>query len=81
MLRPDQALPHQCQYCIPAHKIQAIEAGATEEEIKIAIEIAANVARGSTLFYGNEYDPNDLKKEIKTENFYKNLNSETKINN
>ncbi|MBC21701.1 MAG: hypothetical protein CMG54_02260 [Candidatus Marinimicrobia bacterium] len=46
----------KCQYCIPAHKQFALDAGATEEEIKIAVNIAAHVASGSTLFYGNEFD-------------------------
>ena len=55
----------KCQYCIPAHKIAAIDAGATEEEIKIAINIAADVAMGSTLFYGNEFDLDEFKSELK----------------
>ncbi len=55
----------KCQYCIPYHKNAALEAGATEEEVKIAINIAADVASGSTLLYGNEYDLETFKKELK----------------
>ena len=54
----------KCQYCIPAHKIAAIDAGATEEEIKIAINVAADVAMGSTLFYGNEFNLDEFKSEL-----------------
>ena len=45
----------KCEYCIPAQKILAEKAGATEEEMKIAVQIAAEVARFSTLLYGNEW--------------------------
>lgn len=55
---------YKCQYCIPFHKSAAKEAGATDEEIKIAINIAADVAGGSTLLYGNEYDLESFKKEL-----------------
>ena len=54
----------KCQYCIPAHKQFALDAGATEEEIKIAVNIAAHVASGSTLFYGNEFDLELFKKQL-----------------
>ena len=54
----------KCQYCIPAHKQFALDAGATEEEIKIAVNIAAHVASGSTLFYGNEFDLELFKKGL-----------------
>ena len=33
----------------------AKKAGATEEEMKITVQIAAEVARVSTLLYGNEW--------------------------
>lgn len=46
----------KCAYCIPYHIAQAKRLGATEEEIKTAILIAADVMRMSTLFYGNEFD-------------------------
>ena len=58
----------KCQYCIPAHKKFAIDAGATEEQIKIAVNIAAHVAGGSTLFYGNEFDLDLFKKELDKNN-------------
>ena len=54
----------KCQYCIPAHKQFALDAGAAEEEIKIAVNIAAHVASGSTLFYGNEFDLELFKKQL-----------------
>ncbi len=46
----------KCLYCIPYHLAEARRLGATEEEIKTAILIAADVMRMSTLFYGNEFD-------------------------
>ena len=36
-------------------------AGATEDEIKAAVFIAAEVARFSTLLYGNEFGMDNLK--------------------
>lgn len=45
----------KCEYCIPAQKLLAKKAGATEEEMKITVQIAAEVARFSTLLYGNEW--------------------------
>ena len=46
----------KCDYCIPYHISEAKRLGATDEEIKTAILIAADVMRMSTLFYGNEFD-------------------------
>ena len=46
----------KCQYCIPYHIAQAKRLGATEDEIKSAIMIAADVMRMSNMFYGNELD-------------------------
>ena len=46
----------KCAYCIPYHISEAKRLGATKEEIKTAILIAADVMKMSTLFYGNEFD-------------------------
>jgi len=46
----------KCVYCIPAHTNMAKAAGATDEEIKTAVAIAADVALKSALLYGNQYD-------------------------
>lgn len=52
----------KCEYCIPAHKSMAVAAGASEEEIKTAIAIAADVALYSSMLYGSEYDMEKFKK-------------------
>ena len=39
----------KCVYCIPAHTAFARAAGATEEEIKTAVAIAADVALNSSM--------------------------------
>ena len=52
----------KCEYCIPAHKSMAVAAGASEEEIKTAIAIAADVALNSSMLYGSEYDMEKFKK-------------------
>jgi AhpD family alkylhydroperoxidase len=46
----------KCVYCIPAHAAFARAAGATVEEIKTAVAIAADVALNSSMLYGNQYD-------------------------
>ena len=46
----------KCVYCIPAHAAFARAACATEEEIKTAVAIAADVALNSSMLYGNQYD-------------------------
>ena len=46
----------KCVYCIPAHAAFARAAGATEEEIKTAVAIAADVALNSSMLYGNQFD-------------------------
>ena len=46
----------KCGYCIPAHAAFARAAGATEEEIKTAVAIAADVALNSSMLYGNQFD-------------------------
>ena len=51
----------KCEYCITAQVIMAKQAGATDDEIKAAIQIAAEVARFSILLYGNEFGQDNLK--------------------
>lgn len=51
----------KCEYCITAQVHMAKAAGATDDEIKAAIFIAAEVARFSTLLYGNEFGMDNLK--------------------
>ena len=46
----------KCLYCIPAHTAMAKAAGATDEEIKTAVAIAADVALNSSMLYGNQFD-------------------------
>lgn len=46
----------RCEYCIPAHTAFAKAAGATDEEIKTAVAIAADVALNSSMLYGNQFD-------------------------
>ena len=55
----------KCQYCIPYHTAQAKRLGATDDEIKSAIMIAADVMRMSTMFYGNEFDLEAFKAMLK----------------
>ena len=52
----------KCVYCIPAHTAMAKAAGATEEEIKTAIAIAADVALNSSMLYGNQFDMDEFLK-------------------
>lgn len=52
----------KCEYCITAQVILAKAAGATDDEIKAATQIAAEVARFSVLLYGNEFSHEKLKK-------------------
>ncbi len=52
----------RCEYCIYANVIKAKEAGASADEIKAAIQIAAEVARFSTLLYGNNFPQDEFKK-------------------
>jgi alkylhydroperoxidase/carboxymuconolactone decarboxylase family protein YurZ len=46
----------RCEYCIPAHTAFAKAAGATDEEIKTAVAIAADVSLNSAMLYGNQFD-------------------------
>ena len=57
----------KCQYCIPYHVAELKRLGATDEEIKTAILIAADIMKMSTLFYGNEFDLENFKKMLKGE--------------
>ena len=57
----------KCQYCIPYHVAELKRLGATDEEIKTAVLIAADIMKMSTLFYGNEFDLEDFKKMLKGE--------------
>ncbi len=52
----------KCEFCIIAHTAQAKNAGATEEEIKIAVMIAGVVSLNSTVLYGNQYSQEKTKK-------------------
>ena len=45
----------RCEYCIAAQIEFAKKAGATDDEIKAAIQIAAEIQRFSTLLSGNEF--------------------------
>lgn len=57
----------RCEYCITAQVHLAKQAGASDDEIKSAIQIAAEVARFSILLYGNEFGQDELKKVLKIE--------------
>lgn len=57
----------KCQYCIPYHISELKRLGATENEIKTAVLIAADIMKMSTLFYGNEFDLVAFKKMLKGE--------------
>jgi len=52
----------RCEYCISAQVHLAKQAGASEEEIKTAIQIAAEIQRFSILLYGNEFGLERLNK-------------------
>ncbi len=55
----------KCQYCVPFHIAQAKRLGASEDELKAAVQIAADVMRMSTMFYGNEFDLEAFKAMLK----------------
>ena len=57
----------KCQYCIPYHIAELKRLGASEDEIKTAVLIAADIMKMSTLFYGNEFDLEAFKKILKGE--------------
>ena len=52
----------KCEYCVPAHTSFAIAAVATEEEIKTAVAIAADVALNSSMLYGTQFDMEEFLK-------------------
>ena len=52
----------RCEYCISAQVHSAKMAGATDDEIKAAIQIAAEIQRFSTLLYGNDFGIERLEK-------------------
>jgi len=51
----------KCEYCIVATTGMAKKAGATDEEIKIAVMAAGIMALNSTILYGNQFDIDKLK--------------------
>ena len=55
----------KCEYCIPAHTSFARAAGATDEEIKVAVAIAGDVALNSAMLYGNQFDMRYFKSMFK----------------
>ena len=57
----------KCQYCIPYHIAELKRLGASEDEIKTAVLIAADIMKMSTLFYGNEFDLEEFKKMLRGE--------------
>ena len=56
------SVARKCEYCVPAHTSFAIAAGATEEEIKTAVAIAADVALNSSMLYGTQFDMEEFLK-------------------
>jgi AhpD family alkylhydroperoxidase len=55
----------KCEYCIIVQVVLVKAAGASDDEIKAAIQIAAEVSRFSILLYGNEFGQDNLKKILK----------------
>ena len=55
----------RCEYCITAQVMLAKKAGASDDEIKAAIQIAGEISRFSILLYGNEFGQENLKKILK----------------
>ena len=58
----------RCEYCIAAQIEFAKKVGATDDEIKAALQIAAEIQRFSTLLYGNEFDVETFNKIIGRDN-------------
>ena len=54
----------RCEYCVSAQVHLAKKSGATEDEIKAAVQIAAEIQRFSTLLYGNEFGIDKLNEII-----------------
>ena len=57
----------RCEYCITAQVHFAKAVGASDDEIKAAIQIAAEISRFSTLLYGNDFGMDNLKKVLGAE--------------
>ena len=57
----------KCEYCIPYHIAELKRLGASEDEIKTAVLIAADIMKMSPLFYGNEFDLEAFKKMLRGE--------------
>ena len=57
----------KCEYCIPYHIAELKRLGASEDEVKTAVLIAADIMKMSTLFYGNEFDLEAFKKMLRGE--------------
>ena len=58
----------RCEDCIAAQIEFAKKVGASDDEIKAAIQIAAEIQRFSTLLYGNEFDVETFNKIIGRDN-------------
>ena len=54
----------RCEYCIAAQVEFAKKIGTSDEEIKAAVQIAAEIQRFSILLYGNEFGKEKLNKII-----------------
>ncbi len=54
----------KCEYCVKAQVIFAKKAGASDDEIKVAVQIAAEIARFSTLLYGNQFTDEEFNKAL-----------------
>ncbi len=52
----------RCEYCITAQVKLAKAAGASDDEIKAAVQISAEIARFSILLYGHEFGQEKLNK-------------------
>tara|TARA_B100001059_G_scaffold232741_1_gene271210 strand:+ start:505 stop:975 length:471 start_codon:yes stop_codon:yes gene_type:complete len=55
----------KCEYCVMAQNRLARAAGATEEEIRTALLLAADLQFRSTMLYGHEYSEELLEAQIK----------------
>jgi AhpD family alkylhydroperoxidase len=53
-----------CMYCVYQDTLGAKQAGATEQEIQEAVAISAMTRHWSTVFYGDQIDFEQFKKEV-----------------
>jgi len=53
-----------CEYCVLAHTHQAEQAGATEQQIREAVAVGAQVRKWSTILNGHNYDMEQFKSEL-----------------